>query len=382
VQGIFRYALAHLVVLGHLWERVWGHPILHPGIYAVFAFYLLSGYLMALTLNRTYAYTWVGTVRFFGNRALRIFPPYLFVVAATLVLLAWAAPAASRVNPFLRPPDSIGSWLSNVFIFGLGGGLFESRSAAQRLVPPAWSLDVELWFYVAMGLLLARRRWIAGAWLTLSVAYTASLLAGGSPWPLRYVPLAAASLPFSLGACVYHWREPLFDALNRGTDRVAARLAPLLLIRAERVRQWQALVVGLLFVAHALLAGRLWSDPMGAGFYVSLAIAAYLMLCLSTLRVDELPTRLVALDRFLGNLSYPVFLCHWLAAVIVARLAFDSQRPGGSTLFWSSLILVNVVAYGIHSGVERPVERLRNALRPSPVRTPEGGTGRGGLEPQ
>jgi peptidoglycan/LPS O-acetylase OafA/YrhL len=86
------------------------------------------------------------------------------------------------------------------------------------------------------------------------------------------------------------------------------------------------------------------------------------------LRVEELPPRFVALDRSLGNLSYPVFLCHWFAAAIVAWLAFDSRRPAGGALFWSSLILVNLVAYGIHSGVERPVERLRNALRPPPSR--------------
>jgi peptidoglycan/LPS O-acetylase OafA/YrhL len=235
-------------------------------------------------------------------------------------------------------------------------------------VPPVWSLDAELWFYLAMGLLLARKRWIVAVWLAVSVAYTAYLIATGSPWGLRYAPLAAASLPFSLGAALYHWREPLIRWLNAGVSFTAAKLVRGVRVREERLRQGQALGVGMMFVAHAVLAGRIWSDPMGVGFYFSLALAAYLLLCLTALRVDELPPRFVAFDRSLGNLSYPVFLCHWFAAVIVAWLAFDSRRPAGGALFWSSLILVNLVAYGIHSGVERPVERVRNALRPPPSR--------------
>ncbi len=91
MQGFFRYALAHMVVIGHLWRGLWEHPIAHPGVFAVFSFYLLSGYLMALTLNRTYSFTLKGTSRFFGNRALRIYPPYLFVIFLTAVLF-WLIP--------------------------------------------------------------------------------------------------------------------------------------------------------------------------------------------------------------------------------------------------------------------------------------------------
>jgi len=51
--------------------------------------------------------------------------------------------------------------------------------------------------------------------------------------------------------------------------------------------------------------------------------------------------------------------------IVAVWFAFDSQRPDGSALFWSSVILVNLVAYLIHSVVERPVERLRRFVRPS-----------------
>ena len=116
MQGFFRYSLAHLVVLGHLWGQLWEHKIAHPGVYAVFSFYLLSGYLMALTLTRTYAFDLRGTARFFGNRALRIYPPYLALVACTSLVLIYAPPNVRVVNPFLRLPDSGLGWLYNVLL--------------------------------------------------------------------------------------------------------------------------------------------------------------------------------------------------------------------------------------------------------------------------
>lgn len=360
MQGIFRYALAHLVVLGHLWLQVWDHPVAHPGVYAVFSFYLLSGYLMALTLSRTYPYTLRGTLRFFGNRALRIYPPYLCVLAATVALLSLGSPDGFHVNPFLKLPDSAAGWARNVAIFGLGGDLFAGGGEARRLVPPAWSLDVELCFYLAMGLLLARRRWIAILWLGVSLVYTLHLFIDQASWTLRYSPVAAASLPFSVGAVLYHFRDGLIRAVDEGAERMAPRLG----VSAAAVRSGQALAVGLVYVVHAIVAGRLWDDPMDAGFYLSLALTAYLLLCLSGLRVEEVPRRWAAVDRFLGNLSYPVFLCHWLAALLVSAVAFGGRHPGGSVLFFSSLLVVNVLAFAIHAAVERPIERVRSAVRP------------------
>ena len=55
--GAFRYLLALLVVLIHVWPGF----MLWTGVYAVFAFFALSGYLMALVLDRSYDATRAGT---------------------------------------------------------------------------------------------------------------------------------------------------------------------------------------------------------------------------------------------------------------------------------------------------------------------------------
>jgi hypothetical protein len=42
--------------------------------------------------------------------------------------------------------------------------------------------------------------------------------------------------------------------------------------------------------------------------------------------------------------------------VLVAWVAFYSRRPSGRTLFWSSLIVINLIAEAVHVGVEHPLE--------------------------
>ncbi len=64
--GTIRFVLAQMVILTHLWTKLtmWAGP------YAVFSFFLLSGYLMGRVLDCSYASDG-GTRRFFINRALR-----------------------------------------------------------------------------------------------------------------------------------------------------------------------------------------------------------------------------------------------------------------------------------------------------------------------
>ena len=63
--GAWRLLLALLVVLGHLHRPWW------PASWAVFSFYVISGYLMSLILDETYGWTGAGRRRFALNRFLR-----------------------------------------------------------------------------------------------------------------------------------------------------------------------------------------------------------------------------------------------------------------------------------------------------------------------
>jgi peptidoglycan/LPS O-acetylase OafA/YrhL len=62
-----RYALALLVA----WTHLWSSPIGWVGWQSVFAFYTLSGYLMARVLQERYGFSLLGMGAFAVNRVLR-----------------------------------------------------------------------------------------------------------------------------------------------------------------------------------------------------------------------------------------------------------------------------------------------------------------------
>jgi peptidoglycan/LPS O-acetylase OafA/YrhL len=324
--GCYRYLLAMMVVAGHI-----GRNPRWAGSYAVFGFYMLSGFLMTNILHEVYGLDASGMRRYVANRALRIYPAYWCALLVSIFAVAVAPRSAQVLNPVLRMPSSLLGWLSNVSIFGL------SIPVPQRLVPPAWSLNVELSFYIALPLLLCRWRIGNVIWFAISVGYTAYIIYEGRPFLERYAPLAAASLPFSIGALIWHFRRAL--------PRVSL---PLLGV---------AFVV---YLANLIGARVWWTDPKLQGFYMSLALSSVLLVGLS--QRTTAPPWLQRIDRQLGRLSYPIFLLHWTIATLVAATGVIAPGRGGM-LFCATIVPLNLAALAITSFVEGPLERHRTRVR-------------------
>ena len=161
--GIYRLLLALMVVMQHLGN------VSALGVYAVFGFYILSGYLMTLILHSGYGYSWSGVRRFALNRFLRIYPIYWVACLISAGLVLWLG--AQFTTDFHDPiylPDDLSSLLRNSFIlFG--------RYSVPRLSSPTWALSVELVFYVLIGLGVSRSKKITGLWFFISVIYTVAV---------------------------------------------------------------------------------------------------------------------------------------------------------------------------------------------------------------
>ena len=329
--GTFRHILALLVVIHHL-------PAADPvGWYAVFAFFLLSGYLMTLVTNETYRGSKNGLYRYLLNRALRIYPAYWVMLALGLGL-AFSLPAVSReVVATIVFPESTGNLLAQISIFGI------ALHCPPIIIPAAWSLEVEFFYYLAIPLLASTRR-SALLWFGLSVIGTAVALALQVPWEDRYFSVFAASLPFSMGSVIYHYREALLPLIRSPGLHVA--------------------LAGCLFignVAAALL--DLWGGFAGTfGFYLSLLFAAYAMLALIAAG-PQVSKRWQRLDRVLGDLSYPIFLSHINAGILVAALS--GTQTHSWAFFCLSLPAVYLLSAALHLTVEQFVKPLRSRVRPS-----------------
>ncbi|MGI9284373.1 MAG: acyltransferase family protein [Pseudomonadales bacterium] len=328
--GIFRYILALAVTLSHLWTSFAGWS----AVAAVFGFYVISGYLMTSILNQSYGYTRRGIARYALNRALRIFPTYWFVMLLSIVVVAMIPREAFLTNFKLSMPSELGDWAANIFILGLLDG------PLKVLVPPAWTLDIELVFYIAMGVGLSRSKSTVTIWFAASLAYTLFLLLTGAEFPQRYASYAAASLPFSIGAMTYMYRH-----------------------EARRLLRLPLAVAVVLLLAAAVASRLEWLAPLGGGFYIMLVCNTLLLIALNNIDVKKISPRLQVCDRMLGNIAYPLFLCHWQVAAVVLAVFYAGEKPDGGQLWLTSFIFIHMVALLVYYLVDRNVDKARTLVR-------------------
>jgi peptidoglycan/LPS O-acetylase OafA/YrhL len=96
--GVWRFFLAFLVAISHLWDGM----IHGPAAYAVWGFFLISGYLMTVGLLTRYGEGWAGLLDYAINRFLRIYPTYYIAClfgALALFLMPKFGVTLSLLNP-------------------------------------------------------------------------------------------------------------------------------------------------------------------------------------------------------------------------------------------------------------------------------------------
>ncbi|HSF01497.1 MAG TPA: acyltransferase, partial [Solirubrobacterales bacterium] len=246
--GAFRLLLALMVVTTHLGGR---GAVFHYGPYGVFGFYVVSGFLMTAILRRTYGFDLRGSTSFWLNRFLRIFPVYHLVALATLVLVGLFPRDAVLFQPAWLISNRAFDWLGNLLLVPYA--LYDQRF---RLVPPSWSLGVELVYYFVIWLVMARSRRLALACAALGVAWVAWVFSAGLGWDARYFPLQAAMLPFAVGSLISHHGTWIRRRFGERTLGLAAGGVALL-------------------VVHTILAVVPCEGyALGAGFYVNFALVS------------------------------------------------------------------------------------------------------------
>src|SRR5262249_37374835 len=127
--------------------------------HAVQAFFVLSGFYMALIWPRYEGLVW----KFYVNRYTRLIFSFWIVAAVSLVLLLLFPP-----NPFARPylrnfEEAHGIWaivmaIPNIFIVGADSFIYFAPDLPQYwLVPQSWTLGTEIWFYLLVPVLVPAR---------------------------------------------------------------------------------------------------------------------------------------------------------------------------------------------------------------------------------
>jgi peptidoglycan/LPS O-acetylase OafA/YrhL len=348
LDGLRAVAVA-LVIIYHA-----GYEI--PGDLGVTGFFVLSGFLITWLLLREHEKSGTVSLRgFYMRRTLRIFPAYYAFVAFsvltdTMLGHAWTA-----------------GQLQTALTYTVN--YYNAASGHTGPVAHAWSLAVEEQFYLlwpALYLVLMRRG--TGALRTGLLV----LIGGVLLWR------SALFVSGTVGpAYAYNALDTRFDSLAVGC------LLAVLLRHAVTLREGE------------LLAGRAWYPLVTAGLIVwsrvggseayhyavgftvdSLLIA---VLIVQLLQVHAAPGwRWLdhRVTRYVGALSYPLYLWHLVGLGIGAKLAF--LPPVGQDVAGAAVAVV--LAAGSYHLLEQPVLKLMPRVEAWLARKPRPGAAPGAVE--
>jgi len=231
-MGVLRLLLALSVVVSHS-STLFGLQLV-DSVLAVQAFYIISGFYMALVLNEKYIGSNQSYGLFISNRLLRLFPIYWIVlllsVLFSLLLVLTTNGVQGQLSAYiahfelLSIPTFLFLLFTNIFLFfqdivmfmGVdleSGNLFLTENFRTSspavfkflIIPQAWTVGVEIMFYLIAPFVVRRKiYWIVVLFLASIVlrwcAYQSGL--NYDPWTYRFFPFELAF--FMLGVLAYH----------------------------------------------------------------------------------------------------------------------------------------------------------------------------------
>jgi peptidoglycan/LPS O-acetylase OafA/YrhL len=331
-MGSLRLFLAFSVAFGHF-----GLPLGFPtSDIAVQSFFVISGFYMALVLNEKYGpgSYWL----FISNRLLRLWPTY-----AVVIVLSFAIADNWRPIAPLNLSGLLYFTVSQIFIVGqetyfflfISNGAFGFTLHPAGMpgllytfapVPQAWTLGLEFYFYLLAPFVVRKGPAVIAAVIAASLILRIALLwafgFGGEPWTYRFFPSEFAL--FMTGSLAYY----AYAASG-----------------AEQRRRVNLMLIVVAVVLCACLALSKWDS---ISRLASLSLLAAVIIGVP--RLFEL-TGKIAWDRYLGELSYPLYICHFLFGWILLPESVSSA--------YLALFLSLIASMLLYRFVEAPIDRWR-----------------------
>lgn len=331
-MGYLRIILALSVVLAHSHMAAMPWKPLIPGELAVEIFFIVSGFYMSLVLSDKYRLPSgkIDLQAFWTARALRIYPCYWIVLAGLLVYFLL------KNLPYFADVHSQGPlfavWLavSQSILFGLDGLLFigkttEGPALFQALgdlpgvqpyvliaIPPAWTLSLELMFYLLVPFLcrLSSRNIMAIMAICVTLR-TCAYMSGYNqdPWVYRFFPF---ELFFFLAGMMLH-RIYASCAMQRRFYIIPLAISLMLFPFLPQTK-----ILGYWLEGSVLLGTAMIALP--ALFHWS---------------------KNSVFDRKIGNLSYPLYVVHMPMMVVAGPYMGRLTDPILHTL---AIILLSLAA--------------------------------------
>jgi peptidoglycan/LPS O-acetylase OafA/YrhL len=349
--GIYRFILAFLVLVTHI-----GKVEIYGG-FAVWGFFMLSGFLITGVLNRRYGFTKAGLVEFGWSRALRLYPTYWLstILAFLAVLVSASSINPQTINNALAIPASLFDRIAGFFI--AGNTLLGLGRVGLALSPSVWAVDVEMLLYVISAVWLSRApknssRAIVVCTLLFPLCWLTGkiLMRQGQSeiaQQMTYSFLPAALLPYGIGAWLWFYKR-----------------------RFQNFKPNKSWLLGCALMLIVCASG-LSRISITLAYLAALPVMALITAMLANLDLRGLKKKI---DDLFGHMSYSIYLTHWTCALLVAWIF---PRGIASTIYYlnkEGMVVFTALGFGLDTlvtlllsvliaiGFEAPIERHRRAF--------------------
>ena len=343
--GVFRLFLAFNVVAFHILSV----PSIGP--FAVYSFFILSGLLMTTIMHNTYGYSFSGFKKYAMNRFLRLYPVYWSLLLVAVAMMFFVGNSFySAFHTRINMPQNISEWLANLTMIYPD---YNPVNYPVRLAPATWALTIEIFYYLLIGLGLSKNKWISTLWFSLSLGYVIFNVIMGR-FTAGYGNVTSASLPFSIGAMIYWYKDEIMVVIRRISPAYFLIFTTLFILN---------LVV--ITIAQILFPEEAWKFGT-VGTYANLFLTTFLIVILL-----EDGRRFVSkkVDKIMGDLSYPVYIFHWSAAAFASWLIYDDVRKGfnidGLMVFLLGCVITILVSLIVNKFVNDQIEVIRQNVKSS-----------------
>ena len=365
-MGLIRLLLALSVVTAHS-NAIFGCSLVGGSI-AVQAFFIISGFYMSVILNEKYVGKNGSFRLFITNRFLRIYPIYWTVMLCTIIFVLGIAvtngvPKGQIIDNYSsiknHPFPFTYLILNNLLIFGqdvamfLGlnpesGTLFFTNHFQDShppvysflLVPQAWTLGLELTFYLLAPFILRKGVKTVVTLIILSFLLRLTLYdcfqLKYDPWTVRFFPT-----------------ELMFFLLGYLSYRIY------LILRVKKVPPY----VGVFSLASCVVFTVLFNFLPAVSFrWFPFSVKEILYFSMIIVSIPILFNYLKnnKLDSKIGELSYPVYIVHLLVIGIVG--GFGHKYSKAFLMTGAAYALASIIAaYFLNVAIALPIEKFRQA---------------------
>jgi peptidoglycan/LPS O-acetylase OafA/YrhL len=323
--GLVRFLLASLVVFFHITKFVFIGPL------AVFCFFILSGYWVSLMYENKYSKKKNSLLIFYGSRILRLAPVFYLVSALTYLLIYIYNPESLFFLAHVSI-DTVIFWFSNVFFLGY------SQLHFQPLVP-AWSLDIELQFYLLLPFLLLLMKSKLNSIYCIAISLILSLLLiiffldlFISKTILKYL------VYFLIGVAIYKFKIKFDKSTEMG---------------------FTILFLGILLIHYAVpnlySLVKTVSNSYNELFNILTSFLLIPLLTNSVLRKSDLN------DMSLGGMSYALYLSHWMFIIPYNYYIKDINKMERIPYSLFYLLITYLFSFLIFKYFDTPIDNKRKA---------------------